>query len=75
MIIFVKTLIGKTLTIEVEAFDKVETLKSKIQDKEWIPIDQQRLIFAEEQLEDERSLSEYDISEGSILHLVIRLRV
>jgi len=74
MQLFVKTLTGKTVTIEVEAGESIEDVKAKIAEKEGIPPEQQRLIFGGQQLQDAKTLDDYDVGDDATLHLVLRLR-
>lgn len=73
MQLFVKTLTGKTVSIEVEEGESIEDVKAKIAEKEGIPAEQQRLIFGGQQLQDQKTLQDYDVGDDATLHLVLRL--
>jgi large subunit ribosomal protein L40e len=70
--VYVKTLTGKTIKKKVEPNDSIISIKRKIQDKESILPGQQRLIYAGKQLEDEKTLLDYNIQDKTIIHLVLR---
>jgi len=72
--IFVKTLTGKTITLDVKAYDTIGNIKTKIQDKEHIPPEQQRLTHSSNDLEDSRTLSDYNIQKEATIHLLLRLQ-
>jgi len=74
MLIKVKTLTGKEIEIDIDASDKIERIKERVEEKEGIPPPQQRLIFGGKQMADEKTAKEYNIEAGSVLHLVLALR-
>lgn len=72
--VHVKTFAGKTITVEVEPDESIESLKNKLQSKEGIPINQQRILFGGKQLDSKKTISDYDIQNESTMHMVLRLR-
>lgn len=74
MRIKVKALTGKEIDIDIEPTDKIARIKERVEEKEGIPPAQQRLIFGGKQMSDDKSVSEYSIEGGSVLHLVLALR-
>ncbi|XP_030386474.1 NEDD8-like [Scaptodrosophila lebanonensis] len=74
MLIKVKTLTGKEIEIDIKPTDTVDRIKERIEEKEGIPPQQQRLIFSGRQLNDDRTVADYKVQRGSVLHLVLALR-
>jgi len=74
MLIKVKTLTGKEIEIDIEPTDKVERIKERVEEKEGIPPQQQRLIFSGKQMNDDKTAADYKVQGGSVLHLVLALR-
>jgi len=74
MMIKVKTLTGKEIEVDIDGTDKIERIKERVEEKEGIPPPQQRLIFGGKQMMDDKTVSEYNVNPGSVLHLVLALR-
>ncbi|KEP63307.1 UNVERIFIED_CONTAM: ubiquitin family protein [Hammondia hammondi] len=71
----VKTMSGKTVVLDnVQGSDSILEIKRRVEQREGIPVDQQRLVFNGKQLENGKTVQDYDLSENSVLHLVLRLR-
>ncbi|CEG67803.1 Putative NEDD8 [Rhizopus microsporus] len=74
MLVKVKTLTGKEIEIDIEPSDKISRIKERVEEKEGIPPQQQRLIYSGKQMSDEMTANQYGIEGGSVLHLVLALR-
>ena len=72
--IFVQNLAGKAITINVNDSDRVEDIKRKIQAKEFIPADKQRLVYSGKEMIDGQTLGDYNVVKDSTVHMAIRMK-
>ncbi|KAK2461312.1 hypothetical protein APHAL10511_006839 [Amanita phalloides] len=73
-VMLIKTLTGKEIELDIDSSDKITRIKEKVEEQSGVPPQQQRLIFGGRQMPDERMVSEFNISAGAVLHLVLALR-